>query len=103
MDKLKPMDDRNMVKGSTLNKIGARVEHQEHAKTIVKDIRTYEPLLDQFLTSRVDDHIEWLATNYDLEPDLIKDLQDCMYKFATMGFLIGKETFTFKEIPGGKT
>jgi len=97
MSVIRPLDDRNLVTDKIINRAHSTCECAKKAERLVNDVRANEKLLDDYLVTRVDDHIHWLLeSDSDIDEESIQAIRDCLYKFALIGFLIGKDTYSTK-------
>jgi len=93
---LKPLDDRNLVRPEMLAVLDKQIEDPALSLAIIKDIQANEPIFDDYIWTRVNDHIQWLKDNHQLPEGLEEIVAECLYKFGLLGFVAGKNTFSTK-------
>ena len=96
---LRPLDDRNLVRPEMLAVLDKKIEDPALSLGIIKDIQANEPVFDEYIWTRVDDHIKWLKEHHNLPEGLEEITAECLYKFGLLGFVAGKETFSTKLPP----
>ena len=90
-------DDFRMVTPDVIEEAHEMVECVRRSKELVDEIREQEPDFDQYLINRIDDHLAWIMDPHELSDKAKADVRDCMYKFALIGFIIGKRTYQITE------
>ena len=92
---MRPLDDHNMVSHKIIREAHETIECSVRSRKLFEDVQLFESALDEYLIDRIDDHLQWLIETHEgLSPKAIATISDCLYKFALVGLIIGKKTYS---------
>lgn len=94
IQRTKPLDDYNIIEQQTLDKVFKFVETKEFCNEGIVNIAKHEPDFIRNIENECISHFDHIIKNCSDE-ELEERVCVCLRKFAIIGLLIGRETFSY--------